>query len=105
MNKALKLLTENITGILNDENMAPVKIYQMRNNYCQWISDSTKELMKQRDEAVKEYNLTKNKENEAEAKRLKKLVTNTLKEEKRQNGRMKLLEMEKERNTGKYENV
>ena len=57
--------------------------------------------MRQRDEAVKKYNKDRTPSNESEAKRLRKEVIDTLKEEKRENGRKKLDALEREKDTGK----
>ena len=101
VNEAVEIFTDNIAKLLDREDMAPVKRIQNRKNYCPWISNDTKTLMRERDEAVKKYNETKSVENEIEAKRLRKQVTKTLKEEKRTNGRNKIKELEKEKDIGK----
>ena len=101
VNEAVEIFTNNIAGILDREDMAPVKMIQNRKNYCPWISEDTKALMRERDEAVKMYNEYRSKEYEMEAKRLRKQVTKTLKEEKSTNGRNKIKELEKEKDIGK----
>ena len=67
VDKAVKIFTDNITSILDRKDMAPVRSIQNRRNYCPWISDDTKDLMRQRDEAVKKNNENKTTENEIEA--------------------------------------
>ena len=101
VNRAVRIFTENMTSILNREDMAPVKTIQNRKNYCPWISEETKDLMRQRDEAVRKLNESRTPDNESEAKRLRKEVIDTLKEEKRENGRKKLEALEREKDTGK----
>ena len=71
VNRAVRIFTENMTSILNREDMAPVKTIQNRKNYCPWISDETKDLMRQRDEAVRKFNENRTPSNESEAKRLR----------------------------------
>ena len=43
------MFTEKLTAIL--DKMAPVKKFQVRTKYAAWISDSTNEKIKARDEA------------------------------------------------------
>ena len=100
VDEAVEIFTNNIKKILDREDMAPIKVFQNRRNYCPWISEETKELMKSRDEAVKRYNENKNEENSKEASRLRKQVTATLKDEKMRSGRKKMQVLENERNTG-----
>ena len=47
VNHAVDLLSKKISFIL--DSMAPLKTIQIRTNYNPWISDSTKDLIKQRD--------------------------------------------------------
>ena len=47
VNEAVTLFTDRITHIL--DTMAPVKTFQMRSNYAPWLSQETKQLMRERD--------------------------------------------------------
>ena len=56
--EAAKVLTDNLTAILDQ--MAPVRTIQVRRSYAPWLSDSSKELLKERDDAQKLASQTKN---------------------------------------------
>ena len=47
VNEALRIFNDKLMNILDLH--APVKTIQIRNNYAPWLSNSTKELMKERD--------------------------------------------------------
>ena len=47
--KAVELLTQNISNILNT--MAPIRTIQVRVKYAAWLTDETKAVMRRRDEA------------------------------------------------------
>ena len=49
VDQAVFLFTKKITDIL--DTMAPVRKFQMRSKYAAWISDGTKVLNKERDDA------------------------------------------------------
>ena len=47
--EAADLLTSKLSAILDQ--MAPIRTFQIRKKYVPWLSESTKELMKERDAA------------------------------------------------------
>ena len=51
VNLAAELLTNNLTTILDQ--MAPVKTIQVRSSFAAWLSDGTKQLLKERNDAQK----------------------------------------------------
>ena len=51
MDYATELLTEELNKILDE--VAPVKVFQVRSNYAPWLSSATKTLMKERDQVYK----------------------------------------------------
>ena len=56
LNMAVNIFTEKITSIL--DSLAPVKTIQVRNNFAPWLSDNTKQLMKERDIAQHRASVT-----------------------------------------------
>ena len=81
VNLAVETLSEEITIIL--DKMAPIKVFQVRTNYAPWISSSTKELMKTRDQAQKKAGETNFSIDWNIYKKLRNKVTNILKTEKK----------------------
>ena len=57
VNRAVELFTEKISNIL--DRMAPIKIFQNRNNFAGWLSQKTKDKMKERDSLLKKASTTK----------------------------------------------
>ena len=62
VDKAVQVLTDQISGILNREDMAPIKMFQPQTHYAPWLSDETKSVMRQRDNAQILYNSSLNAE-------------------------------------------
>ena len=71
---AVEIFTQNITGIL--DKMAPVKTFQMRNNFAPWISENTKEKIKNCDYALQKASQTKQNEDWAKYKQLRNNLNN-----------------------------
>ena len=78
---AVEMLSDEITNIL--DKLAPVKVFQVRTHYAPWISCTTKEWMRQRNEAQKIAGETKLNEDWIRYKKLRNKVSNILKTEKR----------------------
>ena len=55
--------------------MAPVKVFQTSSKYCPWLSDETKELIKERNKAQKILSENKTKEHFEQFKRLRNQAT------------------------------
>ena len=51
VDEAVYIFTKKITDIL--DRLAPIKKFQMRAKYAAWVSDETKEKIKERDDAQK----------------------------------------------------
>ena len=49
VNKAAELFTQILGDILDRH--APVKVFQTRTNFAPWLSDETKNIMKERERA------------------------------------------------------
>ena len=81
VNLAVEMLTEDITKIL--DTMAPIKVFQVRTRYAPWISCSTKEWMKLRDEAQRQAGESNLEEDWIKYKRLRNKISNILKTEKK----------------------
>ena len=47
LDRAVDILTEKLNFVLNKH--APWKVFQLRKSFCPWLTDETKELMKERD--------------------------------------------------------
>ena len=78
---AVNMVSEKLNTILDE--MAPVKVIQVRTNYAPWMSRETKQKIKERDKAQEKASVTKNIEDWEEYKRLRNTVNNTLKIEKK----------------------
>ena len=63
--------------------MAPIKTFQSRSNYAPWVSDNTKNKIKERNEAQKKASETKTSSDWEEYKKLRNQVNSILKAEKR----------------------
>ena len=57
---AVQLFSEKLTMIL--DKLAPMKTFQTRTKYAPWLSASTKQLMKERDQAQRRAAATKSDE-------------------------------------------
>ena len=74
-NLAYNIFEETIGKIL--DNMAPFKVYQVRNHYNSWLTDETKTLMRDRDIAREKARLTKNNQDWTDYKKFKKQMQQT----------------------------
>ena len=90
LNQAVKLLSTKITAIL--DRMAPMKTFQIRNNYCPWLSQLTKDIMLERDRLQKVAAESRNQEDWKTYKKLRNQVNNRLKSEEKTWQRLKLIE-------------
>ena len=52
VNDAVQVFTKLVCEILDRDDMAPIKTFQQRRKYATWLSEETKLLMAERDEAV-----------------------------------------------------
>ena len=77
---AVKLFSEKLTRILDHH--APVKTFQTRTKYASWLSDSTKQLMKERDHAQRRAAATSSEEDWKQFRQLRNQVTSKLRTEK-----------------------
>ena len=78
---AVEIFTQKLNIILNE--MAPIKKYQMRNNYAPWLSSSTKGLMNDRDLAQKKATETGKSDDWKAFKKIRNQINSILKKEKR----------------------
>ena len=79
--QAASLLTKKLTNIL--DKMAPVKTFQVRSNYAPWLSDSTKVLIKKRNESQKLAADTKNPDDWRQYKNLRNTARAKMRNEKK----------------------
>ena len=91
---AAVLLTTKIKEVLDDH--APVKTYQVRKNYAPWLTEYTKALMKERDDAQKVSANSKNPDDYRLFKHLRNDVTKHLRKEKREYERKRFENAEKD---------
>ena len=80
VNDAVHLLTSKITSILDE--MAPVKTFQTSSRYCPWLSEGTKALIKERNQAQKRVSENKTAENLSSYKTARNKVTSSLRYDK-----------------------
>ena len=78
---AIEIVTQRLTEVLDQ--MAPIKTFQSRSNYAPWVSDNTKNKIKERNEAQKKASETKTSSDWEEYKKLRNQVNSILKAEKR----------------------
>ena len=69
----VQIFSDKLTKIL--DKLAPVKTVQTRTKYAPWLSNSTKSLMKERDEAQRKAASTKHEDDWKTYKRLRNQVT------------------------------
>ena len=60
-NEAVQLFTSKVSCILDE--MAPVKTFQTSSKYCPWMTEETKEMIKERNKAQEILSENKNDEN------------------------------------------
>ena len=79
---AAKTLTNKINEILDV--MAPMRSFQVRTKYAPWMSQQTKDVIKERDQAQKKAAETKDPDDWRMYKHLRNKITNILRVEKKQ---------------------
>ena len=79
--KAASLLTSKITSVL--DRMAPMKTVQIRTNYNPWLSQQTKNLMRDRDQLQQIAAETNNQQDWNNYKKLRNTVNNRVKSKER----------------------
>ena len=87
-NSAAELLTSKLTTILDQ--MAPVKTIQVRASYAAWLSDGTKQLLKERNDAQKLASHSKDIDDWRFYKSLRNQATARMRQEKKAWVKMKL---------------
>ena len=87
-NEAAKLLTDKLSVIL--DTLAPVKTIQVRNKYAPWLSQNTKELMKERNAAQETASKTRDLDDWRKYKSLRNQATSKMKQERMTWEKMKL---------------
>ena len=80
-NEAACLLTNKINTIL--DRMAPVRTFQIRSKYAPWLSEDTKDLIKQRNQAQKVAAESKNGDDWNQYKSLRNITKSRMKQEKK----------------------
>ena len=80
MDEAVDILTRKINSILDE--MAPIKTFQTKSKYCPWLTEETKELIKQRNNAQKVLSENKIDENLEHYKNLRNRVTKNVRNDK-----------------------
>ena len=78
---AAQILNDKITDILDV--MAPIRSFQVRTKYAPWLSQNTKNLIKERDQAQQKAARTKNADDWRIYKQMRNKVTNVLRTEKK----------------------
>ena len=78
--EAVSIFTQKLTNILDE--MAPIKKYQIHPKYAPWLSESTKELMKERDLSQKKAAKSGKNDDWKDFKKLRNNVNGILKKEK-----------------------
>ena len=86
--QAADILTKKLSDIL--DTLAPVKTIQIRTKYAAWLSDTTKELLKFRNEAQERAAFTKDPDDWRAFKNLRNTATARLRSEKRDWEKQKL---------------
>ena len=106
VDEAVSAFTNNITSILNRQDMAPMRGFQSQINYASWLSDETKLVMQERDRATELYNSTRLPADWEAARQLRNQVTRRLKTEKANSVRRNIQQCEIEKDPGKvWKNV
>ena len=90
VNEAVGLLTSKLTKIL--DRMAPMRVIQVRQKYCPWLSQKTKDLIKERNKAQEKASESQKQEDWKKFRDLRNTINNRLKHEKLKNQREKINE-------------
>ena len=96
---AVDTFTNKLTEIL--DKMAPVKKFQVRTKYAAWLSEDSKEKIKERDRAQDAAALSRSKEDWAVYKQLRNDLTKVLRKEKMSWQQGKLEACEEDQDSGK----
>ena len=88
-------LTDRINSVL--DKMAPIKIFQHRQKYTQWLSDDTKKLMKFWDECLKTATQDQTAESWAAYRKQRNICNRAQKHDKSEWGRTRFKSCENER--------
>ena len=80
-NQAADMLTKSLSDILDQ--MAPIRTIQVRTRYAAWMSDATKELLKDRDASQETASKTKKHEDWLTYKNLRNTATAKMRKEKK----------------------
>ena len=75
--------------------MAPIRTFQVRTKHVPWMSQKTKDIIKERDQAQKKAASSKDADDLRKYKQLRNQITNILRTEKKQWQENKLLEFGK----------
>ena len=86
--EAAEILTRKITSVL--DHMAPIRTIQVRRRYAPWLSDKTKELIKERNVAHDIACRTKHQDDYRHYKNLRNQTTTSLRQDKKAWERQKL---------------
>ena len=97
---AVKEFTKLICTILDRDDMAPIKTFQQRNNYASWLTEETKEVMKNRDNAVAKARQTKDPQDWEITSALRNACTRILRNEKHNSLNNKLKQCEEVKDIG-----
>ena len=82
LDEAVKIFHGELTNIL--DKMAPIRVFQVRNNYASWLSPITKQWMEIRNKALDKANATNSEGDWQHYKKIRNRVNNALKLEKKQ---------------------
>ena len=96
---AVDIFTKKLTDIL--DKMAPIRKFQIRKKYASWLSDSTKDLMRERDQAQQNATTSGLAEDWDQYKILRNQVTALLRKDKFEWQQEKLQSCEETMDTGK----
>ena len=99
VDEAVDIFTKKLTSILDV--MAPVKKFQVKTKYAAWLSDESKDRIKERDEAQDAAALSGSREDWEEYKRFKNNLTESLRKEKMSWQQGKLDACEEDQDSGK----
>lgn len=99
VNHCVDIFTSKFTTVLNSH--APLKVYQSRKNYAPWLSNSTKEKMKIRDNLLKAARLSNSSATYSEYKRVRNEVNRLQYTDKHYYERNKIQHATHERNSKK----
>ena len=100
LDEAVNIFTDLICKILDRDDMAPIRTFQQRRQYAPWLSEETKCVMVNRDNAVSIARASQNPEDWRIANSLKNKCTRLLRTEKQRFLTSKLEQCEEEQDVG-----